>query len=268
MWERPDFLDLPAREVKPRVRGLTHVLDKGDSLRHVEGLLEGVAEFVDLVKLGWGTAYVDPVAKDRVALYQSAGALVCTGGTLFEIVIAQGRLDDFRRWAIELGVDAVEVSNGLPGSSGLPVLTAEEKTALVADLSRDLLVLAESGSKDECVVAAAEDWVRQMDADLNAGARWVIAEGRESGTVGLYEQDGAVRSDLADALVSRLPADRIIFEAPRKAQQAWFINRYGAGVNLGNIPLEEVLPLETLRLGLRADTAGSTAGMRLEPVVR
>lgn len=249
MWDRPSFLDLPQRDAKPRGRGLTHVLDKGAGLPQVEGLLDGAAELVDLVKIGWGISYVDPTAKERVALYQSAGALVSTGGTLLEIAVARGRTTEFRRWAATVGFDAVEVSNGLSA------LSLDAKHALVADFSTDFLVLAEAGSKDDGVPVSAGDWAEEMRADLDAGARWVIAEGRESGTVGLYERDGAVRADLVEALVATLPRDRVIFEAPRKTQQVWFVNAFGPDVNLGNIPLDEVLALETLRLGLRADTA-------------
>lgn len=249
VWDRASFLDLPERDHKPRARGLTHVLDKGASVREVEGQLDTVGEFVDLVKIGWGISYVDPTAKERVALYQSAGVIVCTGGTLLEIAAATGRIEGFRRWAATVGFDAVEVSNGLSA------LTTEAKTALVAQLSSDFIVLAEAGSKDQGDPVSARAWAAEMAADLDAGARWVIAEGRESGTVGVYERDGRVRGDLVEELMARLPHDRVIFEAPQKSQQAWFVNHYGAGVNLGNIPLDEVLPLETLRLGLRADTA-------------
>lgn len=249
MWDRPAFLDLPERDAKPRARGLTHVLDKGASVRQIEGLLDVVGEFVDIVKIGWGIAYVDPTAKERVALYQAAGALVCAGGTLLEVAAATGRMAEFRRWAAAVGFDAVEVSNGLS------VLTSEAKRALVAELCDDFVVLAEAGSKDAGAPVAADVWVDEMVGDLQAGAGWVVAEGRESGTVGLYEPDGSVRGTLVESLRSRVPQDRVIFETPRKAQQAWFVNAFGAGVNLGNIPLEEVLPLETLRLGLRADTA-------------
>lgn len=249
MWDRPTFLELPERDAKPRRRGLTHVLDKGAGVSGVEGLLDTAGEFVDLVKIGWGISYIDPRTKERIAAYQAAGAVVCAGGTLLEIATATGRLDAFRAWAASVGFDAVEVSNGLSA------LTAAAKTALVAALSQDFLVLAEAGSKDAGAPVSAGDWVAEMASDLEAGARWVIAEGRESGTVGLYEPDGSVREDLVDTVAHRIPVDRIIFEAPRKAQQVWFVNRFGAHVNLGNIALDEVLPLETLRLGLRADTA-------------
>lgn len=226
------------------------MLDKGATTSEVEGILATAGDYIDVVKLGWGISYVDLTAKERVRLYQSAGVVVSTGGTLLEVAVAQGRLTEFRQWATELGVEAVEVSNGLG------TMSPSEKTALVAELSRDVLVLAEAGSKEQTASVEAGDWIDEMAADLAAGARWVIAEGRESGTVGLYEADGAVREALVTRLVAGLPRDRIIFEAPRKSQQVWFLRRLGGRVNLGNIAPDEVLPLETLRLGLRADTAG------------
>lgn len=249
MWDRPTFLDLPARAPRPRSRGVTHALDKGAGLHQVEGLLAAAADHLDVVKIGWGIAYVDAMVSDRIALYQSAGVLVCTGGTLLEVAVARGRLDGFRRFAEKLGFDAVEVSDGLTA------LAPGAKQELVAGLAGDFMVLAEVGAKDAAVPVTAAAWKSEMEADLAAGASWVVAEGRESGTVGLYEEDGAVRTDLVAVLAAGVPVDRIIFEAPRKAQQAWFIRRLGADVNLGNIGLEEVLALETLRLGLRADTA-------------
>jgi phosphosulfolactate synthase len=245
----PDFLDLPKREPKPRGRGITHVLDKGMPVPQLEARLSHVCHLIDVVKIGWGVSYVDPSAKDRVVVCHSAGVTVCLGGTLLEIAVAQGRLDSLCSWAAELGVDAVEVSNGLQA------LTSAEKTELVSKLASDFTVLAETGAKDGHVPVVVEEWLAEMEADLAAGARWVIAEGRESGTVGLYHGDGSVRTELFDAIAARLPLDRVIFEAPNKAQQVWFIERLGADANLGNVAPDEVLPLETLRLGLRADTA-------------
>jgi phosphosulfolactate synthase len=249
MWDSPGFLDLPEREPKPRAAGLTHVLDKGAPLEVLVAVLDGAGDLVDVLKLGWGIAYVDRTMKARIAACHAAGVLVSLGGTLLEIAVTQGRLDELRSWAADQGVDAVEVSNGLAG------LTPEVKTALVAELAGEFTVLAETGAKDDSIPVVPERWVEEMAADLEAGARWVIAEGRESGTVGLFGPDGAVREDLVEMIAARIPLDRVIFEAPRKAQQAWFITHLGHGVNLGNVPLEEILPLETLRLGLRADTA-------------
>lgn len=249
MWERPSFLHVPEREPKPRQLGVTHVLDKGASLVEVQALLEQAGDLVDLVKVGWGIGYVDAVLERRVALYRAAGVVVSPGGTLLEIAEQQHRIDDLRRWLTAVGFDAVEVSNGLQG------ITLDRKAELVALLSQDFVVLSEAGAKDESVPVGARDWLEEMVMDLQAGARWVIAEGRESGTVGLYEADGAVREDLADALIASLPSERVIFEAPQRPQQTWFIRRLGSGANLGNIAMHDVLSLETLRLGLRADTA-------------
>jgi phosphosulfolactate synthase len=204
---------------------------------------------VDVLKVGWGIAYLDTTIKERVALCAGAGVRVSLGGTLLEISVAQGRLTELCRWAAGAGIDTLEVSNGLQ------VLTPERKAGLVRSLSTDVVVLAEAGAKDGHVPVVAEQWLGEMEADLAAGARWVIAEGRESGTVGLYHEDGSVRDDLVHAIAGRLPVDRVIFEAPRKEQQTWFVRHLGPNANLGNIAPDEVLPLETLRLGLRADTA-------------
>lgn len=249
MWDRPAFLDLPERARKPRTTGVTHVLDKGIPLSVLAAELEGAGELVDVLKVGWGIAYVDPMLKSRVALCHTAGILVSLGGTLLEVAAGQHRVAELRRWAAEQGVDALEVSNGLGG------LTPPEKRRLIRELAGEFTVLAETGAKDERAPVLAQRWVAEMQADLAAGARWLIAEGRESGTVGLYRHDGSVREDLVELIAARLPLDRVIFEAPRKAQQAWLVRQLGPDVNLGNVPPDEVLPLETLRLGLRADTA-------------
>ena len=253
MWECPDFLDLPARPPKPRRLGLTHVLDKGMTTPVLEALLVQAGDLIDVVKIGWGIGYVDPTLKERVALCHSAGIVVSLGGTLLEVAVAQGRLAELRRWAEHLGLDAVEVSNGLRG------LTREEKAALVRELADDFIVLAEVGAKAGDVPVVAAQWLAEMEGDLAAGARWVIAEGRESGTVGLYHANGSVREDLVGVLASSLGLEQVIFEAPQKSQQAWFIRHLGPNANLGNIAPEELLPLETLRLGLRADTAAVVA---------
>lgn len=249
MWNSPDFLDLADRAGKPRERGLTHVLDKGATITTLDALLVQTGHLVDIIKIGWGIAYIDPVVKERVALCHAAGVMVSLGGTLLEVAVAQDRFTELRRWAADIGVDALEVSNGLGA------LTPQRKAALIHELSDEFVVLAETGLKSGTTPVAADAWLAEMEADLAAGARWLIAEGRESGTVGLYETDGSVRAALVEAIVAHLPVERIIFEAPRTAQQSWMVRHLGAEVSLGNIPLEEVLPLETLRLGLRADTA-------------
>jgi phosphosulfolactate synthase len=215
----------------------------------LEALLAHVGDYVDVLKIGWGIAYIDPTVKDRVALCNAAGVTVSLGGTLLEVCVAQNRVAELRRWATGIGIDAIEVSDGLQA------LTPQQKTELVRTLSSDFTVLAETGAKDGHIPVITERWLTEMEADLAAGATWVIAEGRESGTVGLYHSDASVRSELVEAISDRLPMDRVIFEAPQKAQQVEFIRSFGPGVNLGNVAPDEVLPLETLRLGLRADTA-------------
>lgn len=249
MWDRPDFLRLPDRTVKPRPTGVTHVLDKGVPPVVVDGLLAAASDMVDIVKIGWGIGYLDRVLKQRVAAYQRADIQVCLGGTLLEIAVAQGELVALVRWAAAEGIDAIEVSNGLGWmASGV-------QRALVAQLAGEFTVLAEAGAKDPAVPVAAAAWAEEMNADLGAGATWVVAEGRESGTVGIYDPDGGVRTAFVEELVGSVPVERVIFEAPSKAQQTWFIRRFGADVNLGNIAIDDVVALETLRVGLRADTA-------------
>jgi len=256
LWNLPGFLDLPHRDVKPRRRGLTHVLDKGLSIGGLEAVLAQSGHLVDVLKIGWGIAYVDPAVKERVAMCHTADVTVCLGGTLLEVCAAQGQVDELRRWAIGIGVDALEVSNGLQA------MPAAQKTDLVRSLSTEFTVFAEVGAKSEDARVEATDWVAEMEADMGAGASWLVAESRESGTVGLYRADGSVRTGLVEAIAARIPIDPVIFEAPKKAQQSWFVSRFGAEVNLGNVPPDEVLPLETLRLGLRADTAVSGASGR------
>lgn len=251
MWDCPDFLDLPERTQKPRDSGITHVLDKGLPVDALDFLLAQTGHLVDVLKIGWGIAYIDPSSKDRVARCDANGVNVSLGGTLLEIAAIQGRVEELRQWAAELGVHAVEVSNGLQR------LTSDDKSALVRSLAEDFIVLAETGAKDGHSPVVAKTWIAEMEADLEAGARWVIAEGRESGTVGLYDENGEVRESLVEAIVERIPLELVIFEAPLKAQQVWFVEHLGANANLGNVATSDVIALETLRLGLRADTAAA-----------
>ena len=244
----PSFLTLPDRTRKPRVTGLTHVLDKGLPLLMLEGLLDMAGAHMDYVKLGWGTAYVARGVREKVALCRDHGTTLCLGGTLLEIAAHQGQVDAYASWVEGLGIDHVEVSNGAL------CMPTEEKQALVALMSERFAVVSEVGSKQAGRRAVGARWAEEMRGDLEAGARMVIAEGRESGTVGLFEDSGAVRADLVDDLLSSVAAERIIFEAPRKDQQSWFLHRVGTSANLGNIAPEDVLSLETLRRGLRADS--------------
>ncbi len=245
-----DFLALPERTSKPRARGISHVIDRGMPIAMLESLLDLAGAHIDFVKFGWGTAYVSRHIRAKVVACREAKVQTCIGGTLLELATVQGKLREFVRWADSIGFDAVEVSEGTvelgPGI----------KSGLIEAMARDFVVLAEVGSKDDEAPVRPASWAAQMEADLESGAAFVLAEGRESGTVGLYEPDGRVREALVSALLERVPADRIIFEAPSPAQQKWFVRHLGVDVNLGNIATDEVIALETLRRGLRADTLG------------
>ena len=246
-----EYVDEVTGSGQSRLQGrkLSCPCHKGMTAQALEAQLAQTGDFIDVLKIGWGIAYVDPTVKDRVALCNKAGVTVCLGGTLLEVCVAQGQVDSMRRWAAGIGIDAIEVSDGLQA------MRPGRKTELIRSLSADFVVLAETGAKDGHVPVVTEQWLAEMEADLAAGATWIIAEGRESGTVGLYNDDGSVRAELVEAIATRLPLDTVIFETPKKAQQVAFIRRFGAAVNLGNVSPDEVLPLETLRLGLRADTA-------------
>jgi len=242
------FLDLPPRAPKPRGRGLTHVMDKGLSLEAVRGLMETAGDFVDIVKLGWGTSYVTGNLGAKLDLYRSLGVPVVCGGTLMEAAEARGRIDAYRRWLSEHGFSCVEVSDGTID------LARERKLELIDLFARDFEVLSEVGSKDTEAIYAPYQWVAWIREELDAGATRVITEARETGTAGIFRSTGEVRSGLIDELAHELDVSRLMFEAPQKNQQAWFILHFGPDVNLGNIPPDEVIPLETLRLGLRSDT--------------
>jgi phosphosulfolactate synthase len=242
------FLDLPPRSPKPRTSGLTHVMDKGLNLRDIEGMFDTGGDYVDIVKLGWGTSYVTRNLEKKIALYRSFETPVVCGGTLFEAVYARGKLDDYKRWLRDQRFSHVEISDG---TIEIP---RERKLELIADLAGDFTVLSEVGSKDEEVVYAPYEWVAWIKEELEAGAWKVITEGREGGTAGIFRPSGEMRTGLIDEIAHEIDVGDLIFEAPTKASQAWFVKHFGPEVNLGNIPPEEVIPLETLRLGLRADT--------------
>jgi phosphosulfolactate synthase len=244
----PQFLDLPPRSVKPRAAGLTHVLDKGLPIGDLPGFLQAAAPHVDVWKLGWGTSYLEPDPAAKVEILSAHDIRSCVGGTLLEAAWAQGKAKDLLGWAEDQGFPCVEVSNG---AVAMPVA---DKRILIAEAADRFTVLSEVGSKDPAAPVSAEEWADEVAGDLDAGASWVLTEGRESGTVGLYEPDGSVRDAVVEAVVERAGLVRLLFEAPRKDQQAWFINRFGPDVNLGNVALTDVVGLEALRLGLRADT--------------
>src|SRR5438105_6230245 len=242
------LLQLPPPRGKPRTEGLTHVIDKGLNLREIEGMLDTAGQYVDIVKLGWGTSYVTNNLEKKIALYRSFETPVVCGGTLFEAVYARGKLEEFRRWLIEQRFSHVEISDG---TLDIP---RERKLELIEEFARDFTVLSEVGSKDEEVVYAPYQWVEWIKEELEAGAWKVITEGREGGTAGIFRPTGEMRTGLVDEIVHEIDFHHLIFEAPMKSAQAWFIKQFGPEVNLGNIPPEEVIPLETLRLGLRSDT--------------
>ena len=226
--------------------GLTHVIDKGLGPRAWEDVLEVAGDHISIIKLGWGTAYVTPNLQRKLEVLK--GKPVVIGGTFFEAVIANDKVDEYKRWLAELGLTHVEISDGVID------LPRERKLELIADLARDFTVLSEVGSKDAEVVYAPFEWVRWIKEELEAGAWKVITEGRESGTAGIYRPTGEMRTGLVDEIVHDVEVDSLLFEAPTKSSQAWFIKEFGPGVNLGNIPPDEVIPLETLRRGLRGDT--------------
>ena len=242
------FLDLPERSPKPRERGLTHVLDKGLSVAEVDGLMEVAGDSVDIVKLGWGTALVTGNLEAKLARYRAHDVPVVLGGTLTEIALRDGRIDGLVAWMKELGLGHVEVSDGTIA------LEPERKRDLIARLAREFVVFSEVGSKDDERIMAPYRWVEEIERELAAGASKVIAEARETGTAGIFRPDGEVRMGLIDEIVHAIDPALMIFEAPRKEQQVWFLRRFGRDVNLGNIAPADVLSLETLRLGLRSDT--------------
>ena len=246
-----DLLNLPERSAKPRSDGVTHVIDRGLSIAEIEGMIEVAGEFVDIVKLGWGTALATGNLKRKLECYRRHGVPVVLGGTLTELAISRGRFDELIAWVHELGLEHFEISDGTIQ------LEHERKLELIERLAREFTVLSEVGSKDDTgAITPPYVWVEQMRAELAAGAWKVIAEGREAGTAGIFRPTGEVREGLIGEIVHEIAPSGIMFDAPRKDQQVWFVRRFGPGVNLSNIPVGEVLALETLRLGLRSDTLG------------
>lgn len=218
------------------------------SVAEVQSLLEVAGDYVDIVKLGWGTALVTANLKPKLELLASREIPVVLGGTLTELAIRQGRVEGLVAWLRELGLRYVEVSDGT-----IP-LEPDVKSHLIRQLAADFVVLAEVGNKDTDFIMAPYVWVEQIERDLEAGAWKVIAEARESGTAGIYRATGEPRTGLIDEIVHAIDADKLIFEAPRKAQQVWLLQQFGSDCNLGNIAPVDVVSLETLRLGLRSDT--------------
>ena len=243
------FLDLPNRSVKPREQGITHVIDRGLSVTEVDGLIEVAGDSVDVVKLGWGTAVATSNLRAKLDRYRAHDIPVVLGGTLTELAILQNRVDGLIDWLRELGIAHVEVSDGTVA------MEPAVKRALITRLAEEFTVFSEVGSKDAEAIMAPYRWVEQIQAELEAGAWKVIAEARETGNAGIYRPDGELRMGLIDEIAHAVDPSSLIFEDPRKDQQVWFLRRFGPDCNLGNIVPSDVLALETLRLGLRSDTA-------------
>jgi phosphosulfolactate synthase len=242
-------LDLPARSTKPREQGITHLMDRGLSLAEVDGLMEVAGDSVDIVKLGFGTALATGNLEPKLARYAEHDVPVVLGGTITELAVQQRRVDALVEWIRELGLKHIEVSDGTID------FDPAEKQKLIERLAGDgFVVLSEVGSKDNEKIMAPYRWVELIQAELAAGAWKVICEGRETGTAGIARPDGELRQGLIDEIAHAVDPAEIIFEAPQKDQQVVLIKRFGPDVNLGNIPPADVLPLETMRLGLRSDT--------------
>ena len=244
----PDFLELPERPAKPRSEGMTHVVDTGLSVAEAASFADIAGDYVDYLRLGWGTAYVTNDVEAKIDAYRSRGVPVLLGGTLTELVWAQDRVDEFSAWLRELGIEHVEVS------SGTVQIPQKEKAELIEKLAADFTVFAEVGEKDPQAILAPYRWIELIRDALEAGASQVVCEGRVTGDAGMYRPDGEPRTGLIDEIVHEIDQSKLIFEAPRKHQQVRFIEVLGPQVNLGNVLPEDALSLETLRLGLRADT--------------
>ncbi len=239
---------LPERTVKPRESGLTMVMDKGLSLRDAENMIQISGDYIDLLKLGFGTSLITPDLKEKLKIYKESGLKTYFGGTMFEAFVIRGAFDEYRKYLDLFDMEYAEVSDGSI------ILPHDEKLDYIRKLSGQVTVLSEVGAKTTDIPIPDSVWVGYMKSELEAGSWKVIGEARESGTIGLYHKDGSANRSLIDDIVQHISIDDIIWEAPNKAQQAWFIKLLGANVNVGNIAPNEVVSLEALRLGLRGDT--------------
>lgn len=239
---------IPERTEKPRNGGLTMVMDKGLSIRQVEDFLSTSGVYTDIVKLGWATSFVTPNLEDKLAVYRNANIPVYLGGTLFEAFVVRNQFEDYLRVLDKFKLEYVEVSDGSLE------MESDVKCDYIRRLAQNYTVLSEVGSKDEAKIIPPYKWIKLMKMELEAGAWKVIGEAREGGTVGLFRASGEVRQGLVEEILTEVPSDKILWEAPQKAQQVWFVKLLGANVNVGNIAPNEVISLETIRLGLRGDT--------------
>ena len=240
--------NIPSRASKPREEGLTMVMDKGLSLNEAENMVALKSELTDIVKLGFGTSLLTRFIDKKINLYQKSGMMVYTGGTLFEAFVIRNQFDDFCKLMDKLKLEMVEVSDGSIS------INHDLKCEYIQKLSKNFRVISEIGSKDESIILDDSQWISFMKKELDAGSWKVIAEAREGGNVGMFDPNGNIKKDLIDKITSDIPVDKILWEAPQKKQQVWFINSFGANVNLGNISPNDIISLECLRLGLRGDT--------------
>ena len=239
---------LPERTAKPRNSGLTMVMDKGLSIREAEDFISVGSEYTDYVKLGFGTSLITPGFDKKIQLYKKAGVIPYFGGTLFEAFIIRNMFNEYIDFMNKYEVEMVEVSDGSYD------IEHERKIEYISRLAEKFTVISEVGSKKADVVYSPDEWVSMMKAELNAGSIKVIAEARESGTTGIYNEDGSINNKIISAISEHVKLENVLWEAPLKSQMAWFIKHFGANVNLGNIAPTEIIPLESLRLGLRGDT--------------
>jgi len=239
---------LPGRTVKPRESGLTMVMDKGLSLREAENVVQASGDYIDLLKLGFGTSLITPNLKEKLKIYRDAGFKVYFGGTMFEAFVIRGAFDEYRKYLDLFDMEYAEVSDGSI------ILPHDKKLEYISKLSKQVTVLSEVGAKTSDIPIPDSVWVGYMKSELDAGSWKVIGEARESGTIGLYHKDGSANRSLIDDIIQHVDINDVIWEAPNKGQQAWFIKLLGANVNVGNIAPNEVISLEALRLGLRGDT--------------
>ena len=239
---------IPERTEQPRVKGLTMVMDKGLSSQEAENLMESSGPYIDIVKLGFGTSFVTPNLKKKLEVYRKHNMPVYFGGTLFEAFLIRNQFDDYVNICKEFGVSYMEVSDG---SITIP---HTEKCGYIEKLCKHGVVLSEVGSKDAAHIIPPYKWIELMRAELEAGSTYVIAEAREAGNVGIYRGTGEVREGLVQEILTQIPEEKILWEAPQKAQQLYFLELIGCNVNLGNIAPSEVIALEAMRIGLRGDT--------------
>lgn len=243
-----NLTQIPERILKPRISGITMVMDKGLSVPEAQNFMSVSHPHVDIVKLGFGTSFVTPNLREKIEVYRSYDIPVYFGGTLFEAFLIRDQFNDYLSVCKDYGISYMEVSDG---SITIP---HAEKCGYIEKIAKHGVVLSEVGSKDAAHIIPPYKWIELMRAELSAGSTYVIAEAREAGNVGIYRGSGEVREGLVQEILTQIPGEKIIWEAPQKAQQLYFIELLGCNVNLGNIAPSEVIPLETMRLGLRGDT--------------